>query len=91
MRAANIRDLGDIPLVLLLAGKSEDAGGMPDLALSGSDLDAAEERERQRTARLVGLSPQGRAEIVADSGHRIQVDRLDSVIAAISEVLAAAR
>jgi pimeloyl-ACP methyl ester carboxylesterase len=87
VQAASITALGDLPLVLLLAGQPEDAAGAP--ALAGSDLAAAEERQRQRTARLVGLSPQGRVEIVADSGHHIQWDRPERVIAAIAAVLAA--
>jgi pimeloyl-ACP methyl ester carboxylesterase len=91
VRAADIRALGDLPLVLLLAGRSEGESATPELALSGDDLAAAEERQRQRISRLVGLSPRGRAETIADSGHQIQLDRPDAVIAAIAEVLAGAR
>ncbi|MBA3469317.1 MAG: alpha/beta hydrolase [Herpetosiphonaceae bacterium] len=89
VQAANITALGDLPLVLLLAGQSESDANAP--APAAGDLAAAEERQRQRTARLVNLSPQGQVEVVVDSGHHIQWDRPDRVVAAIAAVLAASQ
>lgn len=91
VRAANIETLGDIPLALLLAGRAEGDGVTPELVLSGADLAAAEERQRERMARLSGLSPRGQVEVIEDSGHHIQLDRPDAVIAAVEKVLTATR
>lgn len=60
---------------------------LPLVVLSAGNSSPAQRADHQRVARL---SPQGRIEIVADSGHWIMLDRPGAVIAAINAILRAA-
>src|SRR5262245_22226713 len=79
--------LGDRPLVVLSAGKHDGfAADFPaDLAASISAL----VRDCQRD--LVGLSSRGEHVVAQSSGHMIQLDRPDVVVAAVGAVVRAAR
>jgi pimeloyl-ACP methyl ester carboxylesterase len=79
--------LGDMPLIVLTAGKNL-------LPRSGETLAAAEARReiwRFMHDEIAALSTRGERRTVADAGHVIQVEKPEVVIAAIEEVLALAR
>ena len=82
------KTLGDIPLVVIRHGR-------PVLPLQGAitpEVSQAYERVwAQMQDELAALSPQGRLVVAEGSGHGVQVDRPDVVIAAIRDVLAATR
>jgi pimeloyl-ACP methyl ester carboxylesterase len=61
---------------------------MPFILLSAGD---ASPSQRASHNRLVASSTHGRLEIVADTGHWIQLDRPDAVLAAIAMVVSEAR
>lgn len=80
------RDYGDMPIVVLTAGEeptdiTEDMTDWP--AQSAAWLDGHRD--------LAALSSKGVNRIIPDAGHYIQIDRPDVVIAAILEVVEAAR
>jgi pimeloyl-ACP methyl ester carboxylesterase len=80
--------LDHLPLVVLTHGHCCDwlPQGMPD------EIDARCEQVWQRLQRkLSGLSSQGRLIVAERSGHRIMLDRPDVVVAAIRDVVEAAR
>lgn len=72
--ALNGATFGDTPLI-----------ETPFILLSAGDASAA---QRAAQERLVGRSGRGRIEIVEDSGHWIQLDRPDVVVAAIHKMTA---
>lgn len=82
------KTLGDIPLVVI-------RHGLALLPLQGAITpevsQAYEALWAQMQDELASLSPRGRVVIAEQSGHAVQIDRPDLVIAAIEEVLAAAR
>ncbi|HNP73441.1 MAG TPA: alpha/beta hydrolase [Kouleothrix sp.] len=85
---ARTDSLGDIPLVVVRHGRA--------VAPIKGDVtpEVAREYEQvwaQMQAELAALSPRGRVVVAAESGHAIHADQPDVVIAAIREVLAAAR
>jgi pimeloyl-ACP methyl ester carboxylesterase len=85
--AAARRSLGDIPLIVLTAGKNA-------LPRPGETVAAAEARHEVWQAmhnEIAALSMRGERRTVADSGHSIQLDKPEIVISAIEEVLALAR
>ena len=68
-----------------------ETGTLPDIpviVLSAENASLAERAERHA---LVGLCPQGRIEIVRDSGHWIQLDRPGAVVRAIEEMVTKCR
>ena len=69
--------LGDRPLIVLAAGQN----------MSNPMLPTWPEAQR----RLAALSTQGRLTVVQGSGHYIQLDQPAVVIAAVQQVVAAAR
>jgi pimeloyl-ACP methyl ester carboxylesterase len=82
--------LGDMPLVVLTAGKFViDDSHLPP-GVTRKDL---EEYHRQWVedlqVREVHLSTRGKQIIVPDSGHRIPLERPDAIISAIREIYAA--
>jgi pimeloyl-ACP methyl ester carboxylesterase len=80
--------LDDLPLVVVTHGRCCDwlPQGMPD------EIDARCEQVWQRLQRkLRGLSSQGKLMVAERSGHRIMLDQPDVVIAAIHDVVEAAR
>ena len=74
-------DLGDIPLVVLTAGRRGVSPLPPDIAqrLNQVQQDTQEE--------LLNLSSNNTHITVADSGHSIQIDRPDVVVDAIQQVV----
>jgi pimeloyl-ACP methyl ester carboxylesterase len=83
--AAARRPLGDLPLIVLTAGKAMPMPGEPPDVL-------AARRKVWRTMHdeIAALSTRGEQRTVEDAGHGIQVERPDVVIAAIEEALAMA-
>jgi pimeloyl-ACP methyl ester carboxylesterase len=81
--------LGDLPLLVL----SHSAGGQPLASVPGSPFTAEQlDAEGKRTqADLARLSRRGRQIVVAKSGHTIHRDAPAAVVAAIREVVEAAR
>jgi pimeloyl-ACP methyl ester carboxylesterase len=73
--------LGDIPLIVLTAGKAE----------YGPDEQALEDERKKEQAALMNLSLNGKQVIATKSGHHVQLDEPELVIQAIRDVLAAAR
>jgi pimeloyl-ACP methyl ester carboxylesterase len=78
-RAKSEYPLGDMPLVVITRGIAEEAG--PD------SLEAEHRRDHAAVARL---SRAGRLVVAERSGHHVQLDQPELVVAAIREVLAAA-
>ena len=81
-RAKSQYPLGDMPLIVLTRGLSEEDG--PD----GKAF--AEEHRRDHEA-ISNMSRQGKLVIATHSGHHIQLDEPELVVKAISDVLAAVR
>lgn len=85
-RALGDRPLGDIPLIVLTAGKNAEPRGDESAA-------SAERRHavwRSMHDEIAALSSRGERRTV-DAGHSIQIEKAEVVIAAIEEVLAAAQ
>ncbi|MCB0111099.1 MAG: alpha/beta hydrolase [Caldilineaceae bacterium] len=84
--AAQIKSVGNIPLIVLSAGKHELPGGAipPELVAEMAQV------WQQLQAELAALSPQGKQVVVAESGHYIHLEQPQVVIDAINEVVAAA-
>ena len=81
------RPLGDLPLVVLTAGEDQQ---LPD-GIPEADRRANAELWRELQRDLAAQSSAGRWEVVEGSGHMIQHDRPEAVVAAIREVVEAAR
>jgi pimeloyl-ACP methyl ester carboxylesterase len=79
---------GDLPLVVLSAGKIDLPTGSNPTQTQRVDV-APEEIAQQ--ARLAARSSQGEHRLVTDSGHLIQLDQPDVVLTAIRDVIAAAK
>jgi pimeloyl-ACP methyl ester carboxylesterase len=86
--AAQITSLGDIPLIVLTRGRSDDLIGS---GLSPEVIQQYDQVWRQLQKELTGLSPQGRQIIASQSGHFIQLDQPQLVIDAIDQVIADVR
>lgn len=80
--------LGELPLIVLVAGASKPPPLPPDSPITQEQFVA--EREKNR-ADLARLSRRGKLVVVEGSGHAIHRDAPDAVIAAIREVVALAR
>ena len=81
-RAKSERPLGDMPLIVLIRGKSEE---------DGPDGKAFEEEHRREHAALAAMSRKGKLVIATHSGHHIQLDEPGLVIKSIRDVLEAVR
>src|SRR5262244_980088 len=81
-RAKSEHPLGDMPLIVLTRGKSEENG--PD----GKTLE--EEHRRVHTA-MAAMSRNGKLVVAANSGHHVQLEEPELVINAIRDLVAAAR
>jgi pimeloyl-ACP methyl ester carboxylesterase len=88
MRNLPDRSLGDLPLVVISAGKSE---ALPEGLISAEDQSLVRTIEAELQAELVTLSSNGRQMIAEDSGHHIQLEQPELVIEAIREMVEAAR
>lgn len=81
-----LASLGDLPLVVLTHGIPQPAPNMP------AEVNEAYEKSWQEMqAELARLSTNGKQIIATESGHDIHIDQPELVIAAIREVVAAAR
>lgn len=86
--AAARRPLGDVPLIVLTAGRNSPQ------PRPGEDAVAAQMRRHlwiTMHEEIAALSTRGERRTVEGAGHNIQAAQPDAVIAAIEEVLAAAR
>jgi pimeloyl-ACP methyl ester carboxylesterase len=81
-RAKSQYPLGDMPLIVLTRGKSEE---------DGPDGKALEEEHRRDHAAIAAMSRKGKLIIAERSGHHVQLDEPELVIKAIQDVVAAAR
>jgi len=78
--------LGDLPLVVLTSARSSPAGKGPDATASVS-ADAAVVSEQ---GELASLSSAGERRMLGRSGHLVQLDEPDAIIAAVDDVYAGA-
>lgn len=85
--AAARRSLGDIPLIVLTAGKSS----LPRPGETAATAEARYEAWLSMHEEIAALSTRGERRTVAEAGHSIQLDNPEIVIAAINEVLALTR
>ncbi len=69
----------------------EDGGNLGDVRLIVLSCENAGQSERPAHAALAARSTRGRLEVVAGSGHWIQLDRPDAVIRAIDEMVTKCR
>lgn len=81
-RAKSERPLGDMPLIVLTRGISEE---------KGPDGKAFEAEHRRDQAAVAAMSRKGKLVIAEHSGHHVQIDEPDLVVSAIREVLGAVR
>jgi pimeloyl-ACP methyl ester carboxylesterase len=81
-RAKSERAYGNLPLVVITRGISEEGG---------ADGRAFEDDRRKEHAALASLSRNGKHIIAARSGHHVQLDEPELVVTAIQQVVAAAR
>ncbi len=84
IRAAHITSLGDIPLIVLSHGKTQHMPGLP------AEVNHEFEQVWQRMhIELAAQSSRGKRIVAEKSGHYIQLDQPELVIAAIREVVEA--
>jgi pimeloyl-ACP methyl ester carboxylesterase len=81
-RAKSDHPLGDMPLIVLTRGKSEE---------EGPDGKAFEEEHRKDHTAMAAMSRNGKLVIAANSGHHIQLEEPELVIKAIRDLLAATK
>jgi pimeloyl-ACP methyl ester carboxylesterase len=80
-----IGDLGDLPLVVLTAAENVDAQTLERMGLTPEDIQPLWTELQQE---LAALSTNSTQLIAQDSGHHVHLDRPDSVVAAIAQVIA---
>jgi len=84
VREMDITTLGDIPLVVLSAGKM----ALPEgYGLTAEDMAELQAVQSQMHAELAALSPRGEVVVAEESTHYIQFDQPELVIEAINQVL----
>jgi pimeloyl-ACP methyl ester carboxylesterase len=81
-RARGPHPYGDLPLVVLTRDRTD---------VGAPDTGAAKDEHRKEHAELAALSTRGRLIVATRSGHHVQLDEPGLVIAAIRDVVAAAR
>jgi pimeloyl-ACP methyl ester carboxylesterase len=81
-RAKSEHPLGDMPLLVLTRGKSEE---------EGPDGKAFEAEHRRDHAAMAAMSRNGKLIIAEHSGHHVQIDEPELVIKAIRDTLAGTR
>ena len=86
VRAQKITSIGNMPLIVLSAGRQET---IP--SLSNAENQHLWEEMQAQQSELAALSSDSRQIIADQSGHNIQLDRPDLVIDAIREMLGAIR
>jgi len=86
------RNYGEMPIIVLTSTKvPELPPGTPDAASARATFAAMDAEMHRGHAELAALSSRGVQRLVPDSGHYIQLDQPDAVIAAIKEVISSAR
>lgn len=90
-QARAVRSLGDRPLIVLTAMAPHTAAQLASLKMAPREGARLKQVWRQMGAEQAKLSTRGRQEIVADADHYIQIDRPDTVIAAVRSVVAMVR
>lgn len=85
LRAADIRSLGDLPLIVLRHGKEQPQMGGPEVTR------LLEQTFVRLQEAMAGLSSRGRLIVAADSGHAIHLEQPGLVVDAIREVAGAAQ
>ena len=80
-RTASAHPLGDMPLIVLTRGISDE---------TGPDSKAFEAEHRSDQEAIAALSTGGRLIVAAKSGHHVQLDEPDLVVSSIREVFEAA-
>jgi pimeloyl-ACP methyl ester carboxylesterase len=86
------RNYGQMPITVLTSTKvPELPPGTPDAASARATFAAMDAEMHRGHAELAALSSRGVQRPVPDSGHYIQLDQPDAVIAAIKEVISASR
>ncbi|HEX2516072.1 MAG TPA: alpha/beta hydrolase, partial [Chloroflexota bacterium] len=93
-RAAAVRPLRPLPLVVLSRGRPASAELPPDLLRQlppGFPLDALDRETQALQADLATLVPGARRVVATESGHYVQLDQPELVIAAVREVVGAVR
>jgi pimeloyl-ACP methyl ester carboxylesterase len=81
-RSKSEHPLGDMPLIVLTRGKSEE---------EGPDGKAFEAEHRRDHAAMAAMSRNGKLIIAEHSGHHVQIDEPELVIKAIRDTLAGTR
>lgn len=81
-RTTREHPLGDLPLVVITRGISEE---------EGQDARAFEDERTKDHAAIAALSRHGKHVVAARSGHHVQLDEPGSVVAAIAQVVGAIR
>jgi pimeloyl-ACP methyl ester carboxylesterase len=86
VRALRITSFGNLPLIVLSAGREETIA-----SLSDAENQQRWEAWQELQSELAALSSDGKQIIAEQSGHMIQLDQPDLVIDAIREMLDALR
>jgi pimeloyl-ACP methyl ester carboxylesterase len=87
-RATQLTSLGDMPLVVLSRGLTQTSTGP---GVSAEDVEGYRIAEDEMQAELAALSTRGKQIIAEGCGHHIHVERPQSVIDAVREVVEAVR
>lgn len=82
---AEQRSYGDLPLIVLTAGRTE------DIPIPQSQVHALWLATKEAHDRVAALSSRGVNFVVAGSGHFVQVDQPTAVISAVDEIVDQAR
>lgn len=90
-QARAVRSFGDRPLIVLTAMAPLTAAQRKGLNLTPQDGARMKQAWKALHTEMAALSSRGRQQIVPDSGHYIQIDRPDVVIAAVEQVVDAVR
>jgi pimeloyl-ACP methyl ester carboxylesterase len=84
VRAQQLRSLGDIPLVVISAGRPAITAGR---GISEADAEQFKALAAELHTEMAALSPRGKRVIAEESGHYVQVDQPQVVVDAIREVV----
>jgi pimeloyl-ACP methyl ester carboxylesterase len=88
-RRENPQPLGEIPMIVLVAGKTEDISA-PN-GISPEEWSRFWQEKKRQKADLIQLSRNSKLVMDDKSGHHIQLEDPDAVVAAIHEVVEAVR
>lgn len=90
-QARTVRSFGDRPLVVLTAMAPYTPAQLKSLDLSPQDGARMKQVWQALHSEMAAMSTRGSQQIVPDSGHYIQIDRPDVVVAAVDRVVDAVR